>query len=246
MNNTFDQNSEMYANYRPWYPTALYEFIMKHCKPRVAAWDCGTGNGQVAMELSRYFQRIYASDISPNQIQNAYWDNKITYKVEAAEDCSFPDKSFNLIMVAQAIHWFDIEKFYAQVNRTLKPKGLLVIAGYGRVQVDESTDKVIQELYSDILGDYWDTDRIYIEQQYKTIPFPFKEIIAPEMFIESDWSLEQLLGYLGTWSSIQNKQNPIQKIEKKLTKAWGNSETKAISFPVFVRMGKKIPEASKK
>ncbi len=251
MNNTFNQNSELYATYRPWYPAALYEFIMKHCKPRVAAWDCGTGNGQVAMELSKYFQRIYASDISPNQIQTAYWDNKITYKVEAAEECSFPDKSFDLIMVAQSIHWFNMEKFYDQVRRTLKPKGLIVIAGYGLIDVDESVNKIIQHLYTDILGEYWDTERSYIEKEYKTIAFPFKEIMAPELFIESDWTLEQLFGYLETWSAIQhfknkNNQNPIQKIEKKLSKAWGKSESKNIKFPVFVRMGKKLSEPVKK
>ena len=120
MKDNFSNAAEKYANFRPSYPAPLFEYIANLCDHKVSAWDCGTGNGQVAMELCNYFQRVFATDISQNQIDNAYWDDKITYQVEAAESCSFPNKSFDLIAIAQAIHWFDFDLFYEQVRRTIK------------------------------------------------------------------------------------------------------------------------------
>lgn len=246
MKDNFSSVAENYAVYRPEYPPAVYEFIMNLCDHKVSAWDCGTGNGQVAMALANHFQRVYATDISQEQIDNAYWDDRITYNVEAVESCSFPDRSFDLITVGQAVHWFDFDQFYSQVKRTLKPKGLLAIIGYGLIRSDEAVDAVLLDLYKVILGKYWDPERKYIDEQYKTIPFPFHEIGIPGFSIEVNWKLEQLLGYLQTWSAVQHykksqKQDPIQKVEAKLIKAWGKDSSKRMEFPVFLRLGKLQP-----
>lgn len=243
MKDNFSIMAENYATYRPSLPAALYEYIMNLCEHKVSAWDCGTGNGQVAMELSNHFQRVFATDISQQQIDNAYWDDKITYKVESVETCSSPDRSFDLIVAAQAIHWFDFDLFYSQVRRTLKPKGHIAIVGYGLIQIDEKIDPILAELYADILGSYWDSERKYIDQQYKTIPFPFSEIESPSFTIELEWKMDQLIGYLNTWSAVQHYQkaknaNPIQLVQQKLTKAWGKDAKKKIEFPVFFRLGK--------
>ena len=243
MKDNFSNIAETYARYRPLFPAALYEYIVNLCEHKVAAWDCGTGNGQVAMELCNHFQRVYATDISQNQIDNAFWDDKITYQVESAEDCSFPDRSFDLIMVAQALHWFEFDKFYAQVKRTLKPKGHIAIIAYGLIEIDESIDQIISELYKNTLAGFWDPERKFIDEQYKTIPFPFKEVDSPSFSIELEWSLEQLIGYLHTWSAVQhyekaNKTHPIKLIQDKLKKAWGKDAKKKIQFPVYMRLGK--------
>jgi SAM-dependent methyltransferase len=243
MKDNFSKTAGLYANYRPLFPGDLFEHIAKICNHRIAAWDCGTGNGQVAIQLANHFQHVYATDISQNQIDNAYWDDKITYEVEAAESCSFPDRSFDLIMVAQAVHWFDFDLFYAQVNRTLKKDGLLAILGYGLIRIDEKVDQVISELYKNTLGPYWDSERKYIDEEYKTIPFPYKQIDAPDFTISLKWNATQLLGYLNTWSAVQHylkekKENPVDLITPKLMKAWGKEPIKKIEFPVFIKLGR--------
>jgi SAM-dependent methyltransferase len=243
MKDNFSSVAGSYATYRPEYPASLYNFIFNYCKNKESAWDCGTGNGQVAIKLAGYFQRIYATDISQEQINNAFCNDRITYKVEAAESCSFPDQSFDLITVGQAVHWFDFSKFYAQVKRTLKPNGLLAIIGYGLIQSDDDVNKVLVDLYRNTLGKFWDPERKYIDEQYKTIPFPFYEIEIPVFSIEVKWNLNQLLGYLQTWSAVQhyrkeNKQDPIQKIQTNLAIVFKNEEIKKMEFPVFLRLGK--------
>lgn len=243
MKDNFSNTAEKYANFRPSYPAPLIEYIANLCDHKVAAWDCGTGNGQVAMELCKYFQRVFATDISQNQIDNAYWDDKITYEVEAAESCSFPNKSFDLITIAQAIHWFDFDLFYEQVRRTIKPKGLIAIIAYGLIQIDDSVDTILKELYTDILGSFWDPERKMIDEQYKTIPFPFTEMETPSFSIELNWTLDHLMGYLHTWSAVEHYQksknaHPILLIKDKLKKAWGKDAKKQIQFPIYLRLGK--------
>ena len=82
------------------------------------AWDCACGNGQVARHLVKFFQSVEASDMSENQIEHAYRHERINYSVQKSESTVFPDSCFDLICVAEAIHWFDIPKFYDEVRRT--------------------------------------------------------------------------------------------------------------------------------
>lgn len=178
------------------------------------AWDCGTGNGQAALELSNYFDRVFATDISEQQINNAAARDNITYTVQRAEQTSFENNSFDLITVGQAIHWFDFSKFYHEVDRTLKPNGSIAVFGYSLVTIDPDIDKVIHYFYEDVVGSYWDKERRYVDAHYQTIPFPFKEIKAPTIIAKYDWTLEQLTGYLQTWSASQhyidrNNEDPI-------------------------------------
>src|SRR4030095_11116914 len=140
MKDNFATQSDQYVKFRPTYPDELYQFLLPLVKTKDAAWDCGTGNGQVAQELSKHFKKVYATDISEKQIKNAIQRENIFYKVESAERTSFPDKSFDLITVAQAIHWFDFGAFYKEVERTIKPNGVLAVIGYGLLSIDEDTD----------------------------------------------------------------------------------------------------------
>lgn len=179
MKDNFSTQSADYAIYRPTYPQALYDYLFDMVKNKETAWDCATGNGQVARVLAQHFDAVYATDISENQLKNALKLPNITYKVEPAEQISVENNSFDLITVAQAIHWFNFEAFYGEVKRTLKPDGLFAVIGYGLMVIDKKVDAAVHKLYEDILGKYWDSERRYIEEGYKTIPFPFEEIIAP-------------------------------------------------------------------
>src|SRR4028119_14246 len=117
MKDNFSALADQYSTFRPTYPIELYQYLMSLVRNRDAAWDCGTGNGQVAQELANYFTKVYATDISEAQIKNAVRKETIIYKVERAEKTSFSDNMFDLITVAQAIHWFDFDSFYGEVNR---------------------------------------------------------------------------------------------------------------------------------
>jgi hypothetical protein len=240
----FSRQSALYALYRPRYPQELYTFLLSHTPGRNAAWDCGTGNGQVAAELARSFEQVWATDISQNQLKQAAVVPNITYIHTRSEETDFKSGSFDLITIAQAIHWFDFEKFYQEVNRVAKTNALVAAWGYGLLHIHPLLDPIIEEFYSEQIGQYWDSERKYIDEAYQTIPFPFREIDTPDFFIEVAWSLEKLEGYFNTWSSVQKYidkqgQNPVTDVIKKLQPLWQPIEAKkTIRFPVFMRAGR--------
>lgn len=242
MKDNFSNRSGQYQKFRPGYPAKLIDFLVSVSKNNETAWDCGTGNGQVALELAKHFDKVYATDISKNQLAQAVKQDNILYSVQPAEKISFPPAFFDLITVAQAIHWFDFGLFYKEVSRTIKPSGKIAVMGYGLFNCDEETDRVIKKFYHEIIGSYWDKERKYIDENYRTIPFPFKEIECPKFENVFEWTFEQLLGYLGTWSAVQhfikaNHRNPVEDIDDVLLAAWGKNETKTIRFPIFLRLG---------
>jgi ubiquinone/menaquinone biosynthesis C-methylase UbiE len=239
----FSVQSGAYKKFRPTYPRELYDMLVSMCPERDSCWDCGTGNGQVAVALSDYFKKVYATDISENQIAYAPKKVNLEYKVERAEATHFSNNQFNLITVAQAVHWFDIPVFYKEVKRVAKNGGVLAIWGYGLLQIDPAIDRLMYQFYDDIVGPYWDFERKIIEDGYKNIPLEFKEIKEDQQFqIVTKWTLYQMEGYLTSWSSVQNyilekKENPVPWIIEKLAAYWHINETKEVSFPIFMRIG---------
>ena len=75
------------------------------------------------------------------------------YAVSAAEKTLFGDNSFDLVTVAQAIHWFDFKAFYSEVKRTLKHGGLLAVITYGLLKINVDADKIINHLNTWIIHD---------------------------------------------------------------------------------------------
>ena len=246
MKDNFSTQSTGYARFRPGYPPALLEEICQLCSTHDCAWDCATGNGQIAAVLSEYFRQVEATDISENQLNNAIQKSNIHYQVAAAETALFPPASFDLITVGQAAHWFDFEKFYTEVRRVLKPGGILALIGYNVLKIDADTDAVVQHLYSDVLGKYWDAERHLVEQAYATIPYPFPEIEFQEMEMQYAWTFEQLLGYLGTWSAVQhfNRERGFSPITEQfvadLRATWPEHVVKTVRFPIFGRIGRDV------
>ena len=173
MKDNFSIQSDAYAKYRPVYPKELYDFLIPLAPDHKTAWDCGTGNGQVANKLAEFFDHVYATDISPKQIGNAVVKPNIEYRIESAGKTSFSNDQFDLITVAQAIHWFDLDKFYKEVKRTLKPNGIIAVIGYWLIRFNPEINQVIDDLHDNILGDYWDDARKLIEEHYRSLPFPF-------------------------------------------------------------------------
>ena len=240
MKDNFSTQSDLYAAFRPTYPDELYNFLLSLIDTKHVAWDCGTGNGQVARALSKYFDKVYATDISEQQITHAFKSDNIFYSLSPAEKTSFANDRFDLIKVAQAIHWFDLNAFYSEVKRTIKPGSVLALIGYSLFKMNPEIDKIINHFYNDIIHAYWDKERGYIDENYTTIPFPFNEIKSPQLCIQFEWTLEQLVGYLTTWSAVQhyikaNNSNPIDSIYPELVKLFTANKKQPGYFPVLLR-----------
>jgi ubiquinone/menaquinone biosynthesis C-methylase UbiE len=241
MKDNFSSGSDQYALFRPTYPAALFDHLLSLTPRREQAWDCGTGNGQVAVVLAESFDRVFATDISAAQLASAPPHERIEYSVQPAEKTTFPDDSFDLITVAQAIHWLDFEAFYCEVDRVVRPGGVLAVIGYDRPRLSPAVDAVLDAFYRDVAGPYWDRERRYIDEQYRTIPFPYTDLATPSFAIEAEWSFRQLIGYLGTWSAVKhyqkaNGEDPVAGVAAGLKKNWGDDAVKKARFPIFLRV----------
>jgi ubiquinone/menaquinone biosynthesis C-methylase UbiE len=243
MKDLFSSHSPDYSRYRPSYPKELFSFLRKLCQYRERAWDCGTGNGQVAGELSNFFEQVYATDISINQLSQAIEKENIHYSKQPAEKTSFPDDSFDLMTVGQAVHWFDFDKFYTEVKRVLKKDAVIAIFGYALFRSNAETDATIDHFYNNIIGPHWSPERQYLEERYQTIPFPFREIETPDFEMNQQWSFERLTGYLNTWSAVKSYEhekgeNPVELIKNDLFKSFG--EVGSVNFPILLRVGSNL------
>lgn len=243
MKDNFSSQSDKYAKYRPIYPPDLFDYLNSLVPDKQNVWDCGTGNGQVAFELAKSFAAVFATDISREQLNNALKTDNIFYSVQPAEKTNFESRLFDLIVVAQAIHWFDFGLFYAEVRRTAKPNALLCVLGYGKLEISGQIDYLITDFYENVLGNYWDQERKYIDENYQTIPFPFNEIQTPDFVNMQHWTLEHLTGYLNTWSAVkhfirEDEYNPVDKLQPEIKKLWGNQKIRQIRFPLLLRIGR--------
>ncbi len=243
----FSKAANSYANYRPHYPEALFEYLATQVQEHQAAWDCATGNGQVASSLTPHFQQIYATDGSEEQIHHAFHHNKIEYSVAVAEQAPLEDRSVNLITVAEAVHWFNLEQFYQEVRRVSKPGGIIAIWGYwyfNSLSEEEHLDRVFREFFTTVVDPFWDEEIKLLIQKYQTIPFPFAELKTPLFTMELQWNMKDFLEYLNSWSAIQKiiavqSQQPILEFSKCLAEAWGDPDRKILfQWPLHMRLGR--------
>lgn len=240
----FSRQAATYARYRPVYPRALYDHLVSLVAQHNTAWDCATGNGQAALELTRYFDKVFATDISEKQLEQATPHEKITYFVAPADASGIPANSIDLITVAQAYHWFDFEAFHREVVRVAKPDALIAVWGYSLIQSEYADlNTLIHDFYRGKTGPYWDAERKYVDEAYTTVAFPYKEVTTPALRIEVQWTKEDLLGYFNTWSSVQhfikaNGYNPVDELITTLPAIWPEAESRAFYFPLFMRVGR--------
>jgi SAM-dependent methyltransferase len=215
---------------------------------RQLAWDCGTGNGQAAVGLASVFDRVIATDASEKQIANAQSHEKIDYRVAPAEDSGIEFELIDLIMVAQALHWFDLDRFYLEAGRVLKPDGVLAASAYNLLHIERAIDEVVNRYYYEVVGPFWPPERKLVEQ-FNDLSFPFCEIDAPKFEMTAHWNLDHLLGYLRTWSSTQRfiaakGGDPLEQITGDLRSTWGNpGRTRTVSWPLVMRVGRKPSSA---
>ncbi|MBX7206131.1 MAG: class I SAM-dependent methyltransferase [Bacteroidia bacterium] len=241
MKDNFSNHAAVYAKYRPVYPNSLFEFIYAQANGFENAWDAGTGNGQVSKVLSQKFKKVLATDISEKQLSHAQVLPNIVY-LKAAEDVpQIQNASVDLITVAQAIHWFNRAAFYTEVKRVAKPNALVVVWCYSLAQVSAEIDFLINRFYTETIGAFWDEERRLVEQGYRTIEFPFKELPVPELSMDVYWEIEHVHGYLTSWSAVQhfikaNGFNPVDKLITELKPLWNGSMP--VRFPLHIRAGR--------
>ena len=135
MKDNFSSQAASYAQYRPGYPKELFDFILAQITGREVAWDCATGNGQTAKELAPYFEKVFATDISAKQLENAVQASNIFYSIQPAEQTNFEENSFDLVTVSQALHWIQFDPFYSEVKWVTRPGGWLAVWMYGGLTI---------------------------------------------------------------------------------------------------------------
>jgi ubiquinone/menaquinone biosynthesis C-methylase UbiE len=242
MKDNFSRQADIYARYRPQYPQELFDFILQHIEKRSNAWDCATGNGQSAKVLAKFFEKVFATDVSQKQIDKAEQADNIIYSLQPAEQTNFADNSFDLITVSQALHWFATDEFYREVKRVAKPSAIFAAWSYSLLFISPDIDRLILSYYTNVIGPYWDPERKFVDEEYKTIFFPMSELAAPAFHMHYDWTLEELEGYFNTWSALQkyvsvNGQNPVADIIEKIKPYWKAGKMQ-VTFPLHMRIGK--------
>lgn len=239
----FSKQAADYAKFRPRYPAALFDFLASVAPARELAWDCATGNGQAAIGLARIFGHVIATDASAKQIANAEPHPRVEYRVAPAEACGLPDAKIDIVSVAQALHWFDLDRFYDEVRRVLKPRGVIAAWAYLHLEVSPEIDGIVKRYYSDVVGPYWPPERALVES-FSELAFPFDRIAAPHFQIETQCALDQLLGYLRSWSATQRyiaatASDPLDLIRDDLRQAWGDAaQDRHVVWPLILHVGR--------
>lgn len=242
----FSGVADQYAASRPDYPRALIDRLAAlapardHAQSR--AWDAGCGSGQMSTLLGDVFDEVVATDASAQQIAAAKPHPHVAYRVAPAEASGLPDESIDLCVAAQAAHWFDLDRYYDEVRRVARPGGAIALVTYQRPRADAEVEPALAALIR-VVFPYWPPERKPVEELYANVPFPFAEVKLPEMWIELEWPLEQLIGYIHTWSSTQafvRAQGAEQRtaLEAPIRTAWGEpTRLRLIRWPLGVRAG---------
>ena len=239
----FSGHAADYAAYRPTYPEALFEHLASLPRRRAVALDCATGNGQAAVGLAERFERVVAIDASAQQLASARPHARIEYRVARAEQTGVAGGSVDLVSVAQAVHWFDFDGFYAEARRVLAPGGAVAVYTYNFARVDAAFDRVLDRLAREVVGPNWPPERRWVDEEYRTLPFPFEEAVTPRIENQAHWDLGRLLQYVATWSACRRYReatgrDPIKMVQDELTAAWGDpARPRRVRWPIFMRAG---------
>lgn len=240
----FSEKSDIYASARPKYPRELFEFIAASAGGAARVWDCGAGSGQAAVGLADFFHEVYATDISEQQIAHHIPRANIHYSVQSAEHSGFPENFFDAVVVAQALHWFDFDRFWPEVKRVLKPNGLFAAWTYDWFFINPEIDALIQEQVLDVIKPFWSPRNQLAWGGYRTVDIPFPPIATPRIDLSFDWNLEQLLAYLHTWSAVRACIRErggafFEQAAQALADCWGEpSLPRAVRMDFYLRAGR--------
>jgi SAM-dependent methyltransferase len=231
-----------YAAFRPSYPPELLEYLGGLPQQRLVAWDVGCGSGQLSLPLAQHFKQVIATDASPDQVAKAQSHERIRYSVAPAEATNIPADTVDLVVAAQAAHWFDLPRFYAEARRVGRPGSIIALISYGNLEMDGFLHDLIRVFTFATLKEHWPAERNFVNDGYASLPFPFEERQAPPLAIVKDLSREALLGYIHTWSSVSDlrrkgKADVLAKFESQLKELWGEEPVREVRWPISMRVG---------
>lgn len=235
-----------YAAYRPRYPGALVDYLADLAPARSLAWDCACGSGQATLDLAERFARVIATDASAAQIEQAPRHPRIEWRVAPAERSGLASGTIDLVIIAQALHWVDVDAFFGEARRVTKVHGVVAAWSYGNVRIDDDDiDRLVRHYSHEVVGPCWPPQRRLVDEGYRSIAFPFEEIASPTFAMHERWTLEQLLGYIRTWSATSRyiearKENPMVDLASHLGDAWGDpAVARRVEWPLAVRVGRR-------
>lgn len=238
----FSGDAVNYAKFRPGYPEALFDWLAAQTAGHDLAWDCGCGNGQATEPLASRYARVVGTDLSARQIGEARPNPRIEYRAAAAEHSGLADASCDLVTVAQALHWFEFDSFYAEARRVLKPGGVLAAWTYQLLRLEPGLSDIFDTFHMQILSSWWPAERKWVDDGYGSLPFPFEEIAAPPFDIRVQWTLGDLLAYVRTWTSTRylmqaENSDPTLALGETLEELWGKG-TREVVWPIALRVGR--------
>lgn len=240
----FSSQAGGYARFRPSYPPELLERLAGWAPERSLAWDCATGNGQVAVDLAAHVSRVVGTEPSLRQLAHRRHHERVRYVCSTAEASGLGEDVAALVTVGQALHWFAGEPFFREVRRVARPGAVIAAWGYGLCKVGPEVDAWLNDFYDDEIGPFWPPERRFLDEEYATLPFPFPEIDAPGLALVEHWTFEEFLGYLSTWSAVQRyraseRRDPLEERAEALRRAWGDeTPRRAVVWPLYLRVGR--------
>ena len=246
----FSHDTRAYSRYRPGYPSALFAYLAELCPRRERAWDCGCGNGQAALGLAPWFRAVDATDPSAAQLAKAATAPNVAYSQAPAEASGLPAGAYDLIVAAQAAHWFDFDAFHAEVRRVAAPDAVIALISYHRMRISPEIDAITETFHRETLAPYWPPERAHVDAEYRTVPFPFAEIDPPAFALGAAWPLDRVMGYLGTWSAVnlyrkETGTDPLAPVGRALAALWGDpAQERAVTWPIHLRLGRAFGPAS--
>lgn len=238
----FSGHAGSYARYRPDYPSELFEYLATLTPRHEVALDCATGSGQAAVGLAKHFNCVVATDGSVAQLRNAQAHPHVAYLANLAEQPALRDGSVDLAAAAQAAHWFNHARFHPEMRRVLRADGALALWTYGLAFVAPPIDAVVRYFYDEVVGPHWPPERRHVENGYRDLPFPWRELTAPPFELRLDWDLDDFVGYVGTWSAVQrytkvSGADPLPVLRAEIARLWGSGH-RTVVWPLHLKIGR--------
>jgi SAM-dependent methyltransferase len=240
----FSSVSAAYSAFRPRYPAALIDYFASLAPLRRIAWDCGAGSGQATADIARRFDFVVGTDLSADQLARALKDPSVGWAACAAERAAIRSDAIDAIAVAQALHWFAHDAFYEEVKRAASGPDVPIVAWtYAAPRMEGDVGEVLRRFMFEDIGSYWPPERKYVDSEYRTISFPFERIDAPPFSLENDWTLPQIVGYMGSMSATArymkaNGVDPVVAVGEELLAIWRDGTPRRIVWPVIVLAGR--------